>query len=356
MIHVHNLMEKAVYDNIFPGGVLLAAEKGEILFCKAYGHADIFANTKMNVDTVFDLASLTKPLAASAALMKLTEETSGLPEWELGNIIPEICSTDKAHIKIKHLLSHTSGFPDYRPYYLKINKVTDENPKTVLRELLIKESLVSFPGKKVIYSDLGFMMLEWVIEKLTATALDCFLDKEIYSPLGIKNLFFPGISYKKEKHFAATELCPWRRKLLKGAVHDDNAYAAGGIQGHAGLFGTIKDVFILLCELLNAVKGNKNQGVFKKKVVEYFFRPYRNTGRSLGFDMPSPEGSSSGCFFCKNSVGHLGFTGTSFWMDIDRYIILILLTNRIHPYRHNYKIKIFRPVIHNAVMEKIMNK
>jgi len=356
MIHVHNLMKKAVCENVFPGGVLLAAKKGKIHFLKAYGQADIFSGKKADVNTVFDLASLTKPLAASAALMKLIEETPDLLERKLENVLPETCKTDKAQIKIKHLLSHTSGFPDYRPYYLKINSVLYENPKTVLRKLLIKERFVSSVGKKVLYSDLGFMMLEWVIERLTNTAMDCFLDKEIYSPLGIKNLFFPGISCKREKQFAATELCSWRKMLLDGVVHDDNAYAAGGIQGHAGLFGAIDDIFILLCEFLTVFKGDTWQSVFKKKIVEDFLKPYENTGRTLGFDMPEPSGSSSGRFFSKNSVGHLGFTGTSFWMDVDRSIIIILLTNRVHPYRHNYKIKTFRPIIHDALMEKIINK
>jgi len=355
MIHVHNLMKKAVYENVFPGGVLMAAKNREILFLKAYGQANIFSGIKVNINTLFDLASLTKPLATSIALMRLIEETPNLLEQKLENILSETCNTDKSQIKIKHLLSHTSGFPDYRPYYLKIRDISYENPKSILRKLLIQENLVSFPGKKTLYSDLGFMMLEWVIERLTNRTLDYFLDKEIYSQLGIKNLFFPGISSQNGKQFAATELCPWRKILLNGVVHDDNAYVSGGIQGHAGLFGTITDIFILLSEFLNVLKGNKNS-VLKKKIVEDFLKPYKNTGRSLGFDMPEPVSSASGHFFSKKTVGHLGFTGTSFWMDIDRAVILILLTNRVHPYRHNYKIKIFRPIIHDAVMEKIINK
>jgi len=356
MIDVHNLMEKAVYENVFPGGVLLAAKQGEILFLKAYGYANIFSCAKMSINTIFDLASLTKPLATSVALMKLMEETPGLPDKKIGCILPEACNTDKSCIKIKYLLSHTSGFPDYRPYYLNINNISNENPKAVLRQLLIKEPLVYPLGKKVLYSDLGFMVLEWIIERLAGKSLDFFLDKEVYSQIGIKNFFFTYGSEQGGKNFAATELCPWRRMLLDGVVHDDNAYAAGGIQGHAGLFGTAEDVFILLHELLAVLKGDTYKKKFKKNIVEVFFKLYKNTGRTLGFDMPASAGSSSGSFFHKNSVGHLGFTGTSFWMDIDCSIIIVLLTNRVHPYRHNYKIKAFRPIIHDAVMQHIINK
>jgi CubicO group peptidase (beta-lactamase class C family) len=153
--------------------------------------------------------------------------------------------------------------------------------------------------------------------------------------------------------FAATEQCPWRKDLLVGRVHDENTYVMGGVQGHAGLFGTAVDVHRLLVELLSAYHGRPLAGCFEPDLVRLFFQRWAGTDRTLGFDTPSVENSSSGRFFSTNTVGHLGFTGTSFWMDLDQAVIVILLTNRIHPTRNNETIRQFRPKLHDAVMKRI---
>jgi CubicO group peptidase (beta-lactamase class C family) len=155
--------------------------------------------------------------------------------------------------------------------------------------------------------------------------------------------------------FAATERCPWRGILLEGVVHDDNAYSVGGIEGHAGLFGTAGDVLDLLSELMAVYQGSVSTGVFDVDLTRYFLSLNEQNGRALGFDAPSSKGSSCGRYFSKRTVGHLGFTGTSFWMDLDRAIIVILLTNRIHPSRDNDRIKDFRPKLHDAVMKIFAN-
>jgi len=141
---------------------------------------------------------------------------------------------------------------------------------------------------------------------------------------------------------------------LEGEVHDDNAYTLGGVAGHAGLFGTAKDVYGLLQELLNAYLGESNTGVFDEHLVRSFFQRHSHVGSwALGFDTPTRPDSSSGRYFSDQSVGHLGFTGTSFWMDLEKGVVVILLTNRIHPTRKNEKIKAFRPKLHDAVMSAI---
>jgi CubicO group peptidase (beta-lactamase class C family) len=219
-------------------------------------------------------------------------------------------------------------------------------------------------GKRVIYSDLGFMILNWVVETVTENRLDAFVTEEIYQPLNIKHLFFIDVEVRSKfvkDHFAATEQCPWRKCLIEGVVHDDNAYAAGGIEGHAGLFGTAWDVYLLLSSLMKTYHGDAPmdmfgavfEGVFDQKLVRCFFEKQKVADRALGFDMPSHLNSSSGTYFSPRTVGHLGFTGTSFWMDLDRSMMVILLTNRIHPSRTNEKIKTFRPQLHDAVWKHV---
>ncbi len=349
-------MQKAINEKIFPGAVLLVASKGEIVFHKAYGMADIFTKEKMTSDTFFDLASLTKPLATTLAIMKLCD--AGLLDirMELRECISDFCGGEKGKIKIANLLGHNSGLPAYRSYYISLSGLPPCAAKNRLRNYLIKEELKTPLGKETVYSDLGFMILEWVVEEISGKRIDRYLYEWIWQPLGISNLFYIDITGggRDPGKYAATEYCPWRKKLVKGFVHDENAYVCGGVQGHAGLFGTAKEVYrILFC--LMAFADSKNMSdVFGHDTVKKFLEPFGDTGRSLGFDKPDTTGSSAGAMFSEDSVGHLGFTGTSFWMDLKREIIIILLTNRIHPTRENTGIKCFRPEIHDAVMEELI--
>lgn len=356
MESVNNLMKQAVFNEVFPGGVLLVSTAGSKIFFQAYGYANIFSGRLMTRDTVFDLASFTKPLATTLAIIKLISQQKLELGQRLGSILTQFNSTDKGRISIENLLYHNSGFPDYRPYYKVLCKLEPNLRKDALRELLVKEPLINPPGKHVMYSDIGFMILCWVIEQVSGNRLDRFITKEIYHPLGLENLFFVDLDSKaRQVKFAATELCSWRSILLEGAVHDDNAYVVGGIQGHAGLFGTAQDVLSLLSELMAAYLGSPSTGVFDTDLIQMFFKQQEHTGRVLGFDTPSPIDPSCGQYFSKDTVGHLGFTGTSFWMDLDRKVMIILLTNRVHPSRNNNKIKVFRPKLHDRVMKELIN-
>lgn len=349
-------MQQAVSDGVFPGGVLLVAAADAVVFFEAYGYADLFSKRAMTKDTIFDLASLTKPLATTLAIMLLVSEHKLGLDQTLGSILPGFEKTDKSGITITNLLCHNSGLPDYRPYYQTLKDLVSEKRRNTLREFLTAELLINPVGQQVLYSDLGFMFLSWVIEQVSGRRLDRFVTEKIYRPLGFKNLFFVDLASRPLRaEFAATEKCPWRKIVLNGAVHDDNAYAVGGIEGHAGLFGTADDVYGLLQELMAAYHDQKAGRFFEKKILQTFFEKQGNTGRALGFDMPAPAASSCGRYFSKDSVGHLGFTGTSFWMDLARRIIVVLLTNRVHPSRENEKIKSFRPKLHDAIMENILN-
>ena len=224
--------------------------------------------------------------------------------------------------------------------------------RAVVTDLLAEEALVHPAGGITLYSDLGFMLLARMVEAVGGDRLDRLVRRDVYDPLGLGNLFFVDLDAPRAtRDYAATEQCPWRKKLLCGEVHDDNAWAVGGIDGHAGLFGTALDLHRLLWALQSAGDGSTARGLFPENLVKLFFTRAPGSERALGFDAPARTGYSSGRYFSRKSVGHLGFTGTSFWTDPARGISVILLTNRVHPSRENTGIRDFRPRLHNAVME-----
>ncbi len=354
MKSVDRLMRQAIAKEIFPGGVLLVSKNGETVFFNAYGVTHLISRAPVAPETIFDLASLTKPLATTLAVMRLVQQKQIKLEQRLGQLLPEFEGTDKARIKLKHLLYHNSGLPDYRPYYKALNDVAIDSRRSALRKQLVQEALVNPIGKTVLYSDLGFMILAWIVERVGDLRLDHFVVNEIYRPLGLNHLFFIANNMNESRGaFAATENCPWRCKVLEGQVHDENAYVVGGIEGHAGLFGAAEDIHRLLVELLFTYRGQASNGLFHRELLHQFFQRLPGSDKALGFDMPSLTGSSCGRRFSQGSVGHLGFTGTSFWMDLEQSVIVIMLTNRVHPTRDNEGIKEFRPKLHDTVMDAI---
>ena len=357
MESVDRLMQQAVAEKIFPGGVLLVSQEGEVIFFNAYGFANLYSRAPMTPEMVFDLASLTKPLATTLAVLRLIQQDKIRLEQFLGQLLPDFEGTDKAELKIEHLLYHNSGLPDYRAYYKTLEAQPKNFRRGALRSLLLEEPLIQAIGKSILYSDLGFMILAWVIERIAQRRLDHFVVDEIYQPLRLDRLFFIADNLPGNRGpFAATEKCPWRRKVLEGQVHDENAYAVGGVEGHAGLFGSAADIHRLLIELLFSYHGQKSADLFNKDLLHQFFKRLPGTDKALGFDTPSEKGASCGTIFSRKSVGHLGFTGTSFWMDLERSVIVVLLTNRVHPTRDNEQIKKFRPKLHDRVMETIVRR
>lgn len=369
------MMRDAVAEGIFPGGQLLFSRFGEVLFDRVYGIADTADPRPVTHRTFFDLASLTKPLATALAVMNLIQQGKLDLSQEIGAVISAFSDNDKSHIRIRDLLCHQSGLTDYRPYYLELVKLAFHERQAALQGYLAAEPLISPPGRQTRYSDIGYMILEWVIRAVAGVPLDQFVDRYIYKPLGIDDLFFLPASDAGNNHFdsgrgelefAATENCSWRGYTVKGAVHDENAFVMGGVAGQAGLFGTASSVHGLLSAILFAYaeetertkdiahQKRRSYSVFDPNLMREFLKPQGGGGRALGFDTPSPVGSSSGDLFSRtHTVGHLGFTGTSFWMDLRRSLIVILLTNRVHPTRANEGIRLFRPRIHNAVVEFI---
>ena len=345
------LLEHGVKKGIYPGAVLFVGLSGTPIMHYSVGYTQkIPHHIPIKTDTIFDLASLTKPLATSVAIMKLVNDKLISLDMPIAEILP--APKDKEKITIKMLLNHSSGLPDWRPYYIRLMNYPLRVRKALIRDWILKEELIFSPGKNTLYSDLGFILLEWVIELVLGSDMKAFVE-DLYSLISLKKTF---LSYPKQKirkeEFAATELCPWRKRLIQGEVHDENAFSLGGYSGHAGLFSTAEDVFTLCNMLLEHYHGRRNN-LFSQEVIKEFFKRH-NKRWALGWDTPS-EKSSSGRYFSKNSVGHLGFTGTSIWIDLEKEAVIVFLTNRIHPSRKNEKIKLFRPILHDQIMKEIFS-
>ncbi len=356
---VHRLMEEGIGKGIFPGAVLLAAEEAEIRFFRACGITDQRTQKPVTRETIYDLASLTKPLATTLAVLRLLEQKKLSLDLFIGNLLPELKDSPLQEITIRHLLLHRSGLIDYRPYFIPLSEAPFKSRKKMVHGFLAREPLIHKPGARTLYSDVGFLLLQWIVEECSGTRLDRFVQETIYEPLGLAKLFFVDLHRNPRLQpgmgeIAATEYCPWRKRMIKGTVHDENADILGGIAGHAGLFGDAADIHRLLLALLRAYDGLES--VFHPKTVQTFLGLRTDSKRRLGFDAPSFGGSSSGDCFSQNSAGHLGFTGTSFWMDLDKKRIIILLTNRVHPCRTNMGIRRFRPRLHDLVMESWMKR
>ena len=351
---IDRLMRQAVGQGVFAGGVLLASRGGSIAHFGAYGYANLFVRRPMTVDTVFDLASLTKPLATTLAVVLLQARRQLSLDQCLDSILTELVTDPKGGLTVRQLLCHSGGLPAHQPYYETVRHLPMAERRTALRRLLREEPLTGPPGVRTVYSDLGFMLLEWVIERVAGCRMDRLLQQELYTPLGLTSLSFRDLAAALPAgSFAATELCPWRGRLMEGEVHDDNAHAAGGVAGQAGLFGSAMDVHRLLEALLAGLGGAFPGDLVPAELLPPLFRRCPGGQRALGFDLPAVHGSSCGRFFSRAAVGHLGFTGTSFWMDPVPAVIVVLLTHRVHPWRHNDLIRAFRPRLHDAVMQHL---
>lgn len=350
-------MDQAVSDGVFPGGVLLAARGDTVLVSCVAGRTSLFQGGKaVTADTVFDLASLTKPLATALALMVLVSEKKIDPDAPVYQYVDGEIPRDKAQITWTHLLCHHSGLPDYKPWYKTLLTLPESSRKPALYRMIRDEPLVYPVGEKTVYSDIGFLLLQQGIESVGGESFARFLRNHVYGPLSVSGLFFPSHDNPRVARYdyAATEICPVRG-LLQGVVHDENAYFIGGAAGHAGLFGTAGAVFALLRKLTAARTGAQVTPLLQPEIISRFVRVPENARRTPGFDVPAPSGASCGQYFNKAyTIGHLGFTGTSFWMDLAQDIIVVFLTNRVHPTRENQKIHQFRPVIHDAVMRTIL--
>lgn len=370
MTRIAQKMREGVSSGVFPGGVLLIHHRGKVLFHEAFGSESSLPRSPLTTcDTLFDLASLTKPLATAAALLLLIAQDQIALSDPLFKFIPEFAIGAGKEITLLHLLNHSSGLPDWRPYYEEIVKREEKEPgflgspeaKEAVYRMAHAEPLPDPPGATARYSDIGFILLGEVVEKVAQAPLHRFCDRQLFAGIGCKETSFIRRGRRprlfQRRSFAATEAGTWRGKRIRGEVHDDNAYAMGGVAGHAGLFSTAREVYRLVRLWLDSIAG---KGGLDPALAELFVTRQQGSGIpagttwGLGWDTPSRPHSSSGQFFSSSSFGHLGFTGTSIWVDRKEDLAVILLTNRVDPSRENQKIRLFRPALHDLVFQEVI--
>ena len=361
--------DEAVAAGVFPGAVVLVGKDDDVVYEQAFGNRSLLPNkTPMRLDTIFDLASLTKPLATAVAIMLLIRERKLRLDDQLTRIIPMYGVLGKSLTTFRHLLNHSAGLPAWKAFFEdiikneksgRINFIASRAAKNYVYEQIHREKSVTPPGGQTVYSDLGFIILAEAVEVLTGNTFDRFCQERIFKPLGLRSTGFVDLTQLRtrrlqpvEEVIAPTESCPWRKKILCGEVHDDNAYAMGGVAGHAGLFSSAHEVHAFLVRMSQCLHG-KNSFLPQAVVQEFLTRGSspNDSNFALGWDTPTAGKSAAGSFFSPRSVGHLGFTGCSIWWDLEKNCHVVLLTNRVHPSRKSDKIKDFRPHIHDQIMK-----
>jgi len=318
------------------------------------GQPSLFSNHSVDAATVFDLASLTKILVTTLCIHKLVCQERLAFSDRLADIFPDIFAAAVANpawraTSIGQLLNHASGLPAHRPYYSQLLALPPLARKDALLRLILGEAPVYAAGHDHIYSDLGFMLLGFVIERLSGQSLNTFWRRMVAAGIGVEDLLFsPKNRERSQRLFAETGVCPWSGKILAGTVHDDNCRALGGVAGHAGLFGTLGGI-MAVCDWLIACWHGAGR---ETEVLRQMCRPEPGSSRCLGFDSPSGPDSASGGLFQVPSVGHLGFTGTSFWIDLRRQISVTLLSNHTLLSWDREEMRLFRREIYNCVMQR----
>ena len=374
--------------DVFPAAVLLIARHGEIVFHRAYGWLDPdTCQLPTRLDTLFDLASLTK-LFTATAFMTLVEAKQVALDTPVGEVIPEfggvrpiVASADpqtKAMlppdpafagqmvdadaVTFRHLLTHTSGLAAWRdlcqieaaPKQPQPHKVQAETRTKRLADLYERPIFTYPPGERIVYSDQGFILLGEAVARLSGMALDASLDQSLFSPLALPHATFnPRVRGIPTSSIAPTEFCPWRQRRLWGEVHDENAACLGGVAGHAGLFATASDV-AALGQLFLAAGRYGGAHLLSPQTVAAMTRKqvgFSDDVRGLGWMLESAHTTAIRRSLGSNSYGHTGFTGTSLWVAPDRQPIIALLTNRVYNGRENAGIIDLRVRVHQIIAD-----
>jgi CubicO group peptidase (beta-lactamase class C family) len=305
----------------------------------------------VDMDTVFDLASLTKVLATAALCAGLIERGSLALDTRVHDLVRSWSTTDRTAVTVRDLLEHCSGLPGFRPYFQHLSG------RAAFEDAIAREPLEYEPRQRSIYSDLGFILLGFILEDRAGTALDRQFDRwhsaaGVRAPLG----FLPGASLRPR--IAATENDPWRGRVLQGEVHDENTFAIGGVAGHAGLFGTASAVGDAARWWMKLLAGNDDPATgttasIARRFVQRSTVP--RSSRALGWDTMLTT-SSCGRLLSPEAIGHTGFTGTSLWIDPMQDLYVVLLTNRVHPTRANEGIQQVRRDFHDALVQDLRSR
>ena len=321
---INRVVERGIKAGGYPGASVVVGRKGAVVWQKGFGRLGWTSDaSSVTADSsIYDLASLTKVVGTTTALMILFDEGKVHLDDQVVKFIPEFTGDGKETVTIRQLLEHRSGLPAGRDLW-RIAHSPEE-----ARAAVIATPLIARPGAQYEYSDLGADMLGFVVEKVSGQPLDQFLAARVFTPLGMRDTRFrPDASLRGR--IAPTEINPPRGYPLRGEVHDENAYALGGVAGHAGLFSTASDLAIFAQMMLNGGEFNGTRIVADSTVKLFTTRAPGAGTRALGWDTCDGE-YGCGKYMGSESYGHTGFTGTSLWIDPEHEMFVILLTNRVH--------------------------
>lgn len=338
--HASKFLQTRIEAGDFPSAVYVIAQSGRAVFAEALGDAVRDPETHpATLETIYDLASLTKPLVTGLLCARMVEQDQLTLDHPIAKHLSAFAHTNKSEITIRHLLTHTSGFPAWRPLYLLAQD------KEAVLTAIAAEKLESRPGERVIYSDLGFIVLGFLIQHLAKLSLPELAQKEIIEPLNLQRTFFnptaamrtgvaaceSGNAYERdmcERDFANYNYSNWRDGIIWGEVHDGNAHFLGGAAGHAGLFSNAADTLRIANQFVGKLSQLLSAGtceLFRENMTEGL-----NEARSFAWQLGATKDSSAGAGLPADAFGHTGFTGTSCWIDAQRERVFILLTNRTH--------------------------
>jgi uncharacterized protein YbbC (DUF1343 family)/beta-glucosidase-like glycosyl hydrolase len=346
------ILDDFVGRRAFPGGVVAVGHLGKLAYLHPFGHLSYDSGSPaVTESTIYDLASLTKVIVTTTMAMMLVDEGRLDLDAPVDHFLPGFRGPGKEAVTVRHLLTHSAGIDWWAPLYKEI-----QGPRAYL-ERIQAMPLVDPPGTVEKYSDLGVILLGQILERVAGQPLEDFARDRIFAPLGMRDTFYrpltrgPGVAAR----IAPTENDPWRGRVLRGDVHDENAFALGGVAPHAGLFSTASDLarFVQMLEWGGVYDQRR---LVSRSTVESFTRlagVVPGSSRALGWDTKSVTGSSAGTLYSAGSFGHTGYTGTSIWVDPDRQLFVILLTNRVHPTRENNQIRQARPAVADAVVRAL---
>jgi len=388
---IDTIMAKSIAKQAFPGGVVLVAKNGQVVFEKAYGYYDYKNAKPVSTETIYDLASITKILATTQAVMFL--ESRGLIDMNkpIGRYVPELRNTNKEHLILSDILAHEAGLVAFIPHYTKtveagLWKTEYYKPAaeqgfslSVSNEMFamnsLRDSIWAWTVKSelrkpeanrkkysYVYSDLTMYLMQALVEELTHQPLDEFLEHNLYGPLGLYSMTFNPVNKYPIDFVAPTEDdVAFRKRQIQGYVHDPGAAMYGGVAGHAGLFGKANDLAVMMQLMLNGGKYGDVEFINEKTVERFTKRQSLQSRRGWGWDKPEPaigKGGSAGNLAPKSTFGHTGFTGTCVWADPENGLIYVFLSNRVHPYAENNLLLKdgVRQEIHDIIYQAMVNQ
>ena len=353
------VLDSAIENKIFPGAQVAIVKENKVLFSGGFGyHTYDSSSPPVNSGTIYDIASITKVLCSVPITMKLIAQKKISVDQKVKQFFPAFNEGGKEKVTIRHLLTHSSGLKGYVPFYLDDNI----NSKDDILNYIINSDLENKPGLNFIYSDLGYILLTAILEKVSGTSFDVLADSWIFKSLDMENTQY-NPSYESKNNIAPTEMDTiYRGRLIHAEVHDENTYIMGGISGHAGIFSNAEDIIKFAQTWIDNGLWRSKRIFSESQILEFKMKQQLPVGSdyALGWDTPSKNGKSiAGDYFTSGSIGHLGFTGTSLWIDPDQEIVIVLLTNRVFPSRKDKvgskEMYGIRREFYNKVMLEISN-